>query len=159
MIFVTLGSQKFQFNRLLKAIDSQISLGAIIDNVFAQIGYSDYNPKNYESKKFLDRDEFQNKISECSLVITHSGTGAIISSLKANKKVIACPRLKMYGEHVDDHQVQIASEFSDLGLIEMCQNFDELPKYIDLAIHKSYATYQSHNSDYLANLEEYLNRL
>ncbi len=47
MIFITLGSQKFQFNRLLKKIDNLIEIGVIQEEVFAQIGYSNYKPKNY----------------------------------------------------------------------------------------------------------------
>ena len=46
MIFVTLGSQKFQFNRLLIEIDRLIEEKYITDKVFAQIGYSDYKPKH-----------------------------------------------------------------------------------------------------------------
>ena len=43
MIFVTLGSQKFQFNRLLQAVDNLKT----DEEIFAQIGYSDYKNKNY----------------------------------------------------------------------------------------------------------------
>ena len=46
MIFVTLGSQKFQFNRLLKAVDELDT----DDEIFAQIGYSNYKPQNYAYK-------------------------------------------------------------------------------------------------------------
>ena len=42
MIFVTTGSQKFQFNRLLQKIDLLIEEGMIREEVFAQIGVSDY---------------------------------------------------------------------------------------------------------------------
>lgn len=59
MIFVTLGSQKFQFNRMLVEIDRLIDEGKIIDEVFAQIGASDYKPKNFEYKDFLTQDEFK----------------------------------------------------------------------------------------------------
>ena len=52
MVFITLGSQKFQFNRLLKKIDKLLEEKIIKDNVFAQIGYSDYSPLNYEFKQF-----------------------------------------------------------------------------------------------------------
>ena len=34
MIFVTVGSQKFQFNRLLKEVDELIETGKIKDDVF-----------------------------------------------------------------------------------------------------------------------------
>lgn len=47
MIFVTVGSQKFQFNRLLKEIDNLIQEGKIQEEVLHKIGASDYKPKNY----------------------------------------------------------------------------------------------------------------
>ena len=46
MIFITVGSQKFQFNRLLEQIDLLIENKIIKEEVFAQIGSSDYIPKN-----------------------------------------------------------------------------------------------------------------
>ena len=42
MIFITLGSQKFQFDRLLKEVDRLIADGVIQEKVFAQIGASEY---------------------------------------------------------------------------------------------------------------------
>ena len=105
-IFITLGSQKFQFNRLLKAVDELCEKGTIdAEDVFAQIGYSDYIPKNFSYKKFLDRDEFSNEMEKANIVITHGGTGAIIGAVKKGKKVIAVPRRAKYGEHVDDHSL------------------------------------------------------
>lgn len=86
MIFITLGSQKFQFNRLLKEIDALILDGVIKDEVFAQTGYSDYRPKNFNFKNFLDRDEFALMMQKANLVITHGGTGAIIGAVKKEKK-------------------------------------------------------------------------
>ena len=123
MIFVTLGSQKFQFDRLLQAVDELKT----DEEIFAQIGYSNYEPQNYEYKKFLDRDEFENVMDKADIVITHGGTGAIIGAVKKGKKVIAVPRLKKYGEHVDDHQLQLVEQFKDLNLICACKNVDKLP--------------------------------
>ena len=114
MIFVTLGSQKFQFNRLLIEIDRLVEEGKITEEVFAQTGYSDYEPKNYEYKNFLDRDEFSDIMGKCDKVITHGGTGAIIGAVKKEKKVIAVSRLSKFGEHVDDHQLQIIEQFEEM---------------------------------------------
>lgn len=86
MIFVTLGSQKFQFNRLLKEIDILVKEKIIKDDVFAQIGYSDYLPQNYQYKKFLNRDEFAEMEGKADVVITHGGTGAIIGAVKKARK-------------------------------------------------------------------------
>lgn len=62
MIFIILGSQKFQFNRLLKEIDQLIEEDYIKEEVFAQIGVSTYKPNNFFYKNFLDRKEFQKNI-------------------------------------------------------------------------------------------------
>ena len=64
MILVIVGSQKFQFNRLLMKIDELIDKGVIKEKVFAQVGYSDYIPRNFEYKKFLDREEMANIIDK-----------------------------------------------------------------------------------------------
>ena len=93
MIFVTTGSQKFQFNRLLQKIDRLIEEGIVGEEVFAQIGESDYQPRHYEYCRFLDRESFAEKMRECRMVITHGGTGVIIGAVKQRKKVIAVPRL------------------------------------------------------------------
>ena len=93
MIFVTLGSQKFQFDRLLKEIDRLCECGIIKEKVYAQTGESNYEPINYEYRKFMDRKEFQKYMDECETVITHGGTGAIITAIKKGKKGIAVARL------------------------------------------------------------------
>ncbi len=126
MIFVTLGSQKFQFNRLLKKLDELVERKIITEKIYAQIGASDYVPKHYEYKDFLNRNEFEDKTRECDLFITHGGTGAIIGAVKKGKKVIAVPRLAKYGEHVDDHQLQLLEQFQDMNIIETCVDLDEL---------------------------------
>ena len=122
-IFITLGSQKFQFNRLLIAVDKLCEKKIICgEDVFAQIGYSDYVPKNYRYNNFLDREEFSMEMGKADIVITHGGTGAIIGAVKKEKKVIAVPRLAKYGEHVDDHQLQLIKQFDDLNLICPCRD-------------------------------------
>ena len=122
-IFITLGSQKFQFNRLLIAVDKLCEKKIICgEDVFAQIGYSDYVPPNYRYNNFLDREEFSMEMGKADIVITHGGTGAIIGAVKKEKKVIAVPRLAKYGEHVDDHQLQLIKQFDDLNLICPCRD-------------------------------------
>ena len=54
-------------------------------------------------------------MEKANIVITHGGTGAIIGAVKKGKKVIAVPRLAKYGEHVDDHQLQLIKKFDDLA--------------------------------------------
>ena len=151
MIFVTLGSQKFQFNRLLRALD-ELSLD---EKIFAQIGYSDYHPKNYEDKEFLDRVEFSLMMDKSDIVITHGGTGAIMSALKKEKKVIAVPRLAKYGEHVDDHQLQLIEQFKDLDLIYSCENMD-LENALKTVRNHEYKKYKSNTEKIIKSLEDFI---
>lgn len=156
-IFITLGSQKFQFNRLLKAVDELCEKG-IIDakSVFAQIGYSDYLPKNFYYKKFLDRDEFSTEMSKAEIVITHGGTGAIIGAVKKGKKVIAVPRLAKYGEHVDDHQLQLIKQFDNLNLICSCQDTSELETALKIVNLTKYNNYKSNTINIINSIENYI---
>ena len=156
MIFVTLGSQKFQFNRLLKKIDELIDKGVINEKVFAQSGYSDYIPKCYEYKQFLDRDEFSDLIEKCDMVITHGGTGVIINAVKKGKKVIAAPRLARFGEHVDDHQLQLLDQFKEMNMIESCYDIDSLENSYITAQNKTYNSYSSNTQVIIDDIEKYI---
>lgn len=159
MIFVTLGSQKFQFNRLLIEIDRLIEEGKITEKVFAQTGYSDYKPKNYKFNKFLNRDEFNDIMSKCDKVITHGGTGAIIGAVKKGKKVIAIPRLSKYGEHVDDHQLQITKQFSDMNLSRSINKIDELEECLVEIEKLKFNSYVSNNKNILSSLEDFIEKI
>lgn len=156
MIFITLGSQKFQFNRLLKAVDEQVANGRIKDQIFAQIGASDYKPQHYEYKDFLNRDEFADWQNKADIVITHGGTGAIIGAIKKGKKVIAVPRLAKYGEHVDDHQLQLISQFKELDLICVCQDCNMLCEAIEVVKNTEFASYQSNTDRIIESIEKYI---
>lgn len=156
MIFITLGSQKFQFNRLLRAVDEQVADGKINDSVFAQIGYSDYKPKNYEFRDFLDREEFTNEISKADIVVTHGGTGAIIGAVKKGKKVIAVPRRAEYGEHVDDHQLQLVNQFRELDLILECDDCDKIFEAVETVRQTNYKSYQSNTKRIIESIEKFI---
>ena len=156
MVFVTLGSQKFQFNRLLKKIDELITQGIIKEKVFAQIGASDYQPKNYSFERFLDRDAFSQKISECNVVITHGGTGVIIGAVKKGKKVIAVPRLAQYDEHVDDHQLQLLHQFDELGIILACYDLEEIGAMYQSLEHIELKPYKSNTDAIVSSIDEFI---
>ena len=133
MILVTLGTQDKQFFRLLKAIDEQIEKGNIKDKVIVQAGYnaSRYETKNMEMFDLIDREEFGKLVNECDYLITHGGEGSILNGVRLGKKIIACPRLAKYGEHLNDHQVQIVTEFSNLGYILPFNEDDDLGDVIN----------------------------
>lgn len=108
MIFVIVGSQKFPFERLIREMDRLKGEGKITDAVVAQIGVCSYEPRYMEWHRFLDKEKFDQNIEKCDLLVTHAGEGSIMTGLIKGKQVIAVPRYKHFGEHVSDHQLEIA---------------------------------------------------
>ena len=132
MIFVTVGTQKFQMDRLIRTIDALA--GCSKEQFFVQSGHSEYVPKYCEYSPFLDRDTMNKKVDQCSLVICHAGVGSILLGLKKGKKVIVVPRLEKFGEHVDDHQVEIAKSFANAGYIKSVEDVSALADVIQECI-------------------------
>ena len=159
MIFVTLGSQKFQFDRLLKKIDELVENGIIQEEVYAQIGASIYEPKHYAFDRFMDRQKFAEVMDSCNTVITHGGTGVIIGAVKKGKKVIAVPRLAKFGEHVDDHQLQLMKQFDDLQIICACYDMECLGELYLALETMTFRPYVSNTHVIIASIEEYLKTL
>ena len=117
MILVMLGTQNNSFHRLLEEIDKLINDGQIKEEVVVQAGYTKYESANMKIFDFISSEELEKLEQEASCIITHGGVGSIISSVEKDKKVIAVPRLKQYGEHVNDHQLDIVQSFDKLGYI------------------------------------------
>lgn len=156
MIFVTVGSQKFQFNRLLEEVDRLIENGNIQEEVFGQIGVSDYKPRNYKYKDFMTQEEFNEYLDRANIIITHAGTGVIVNAIKKEKKVIGVPRLAKYEEHVDDHQMQLIKKFTEMNLIEACNDINDLEAKIKSIKNKNFTKYKSNNDKFLQNIKEYI---
>ncbi len=108
LIFVTVGTHTEGFDRLIKEVDGLKGRGKIKEDVIMQIGNTKYEPKNckwfrFESfKKILELNE------DASVVIAHAGAGCIVTALGFAKPLVVVPRYKKFGEHVDDHQLDIA---------------------------------------------------
>lgn len=155
LILVTLGTQDKKFYRILEAVQKQIDNKNIKNRVVVQAGCSsDFESKDMEIFDLIPMDEFDKLISECDLLITHGGVGSIITGLKNNKKVIAVARLKKYGEHENDHQLQIIDNFTKEGYILSLDNFDDLDKKIIEANNFKPKKYKSNTKNMIKIIEK-----
>lgn len=119
MIFVTVGSRQYQFDRLFKRLDELYQDEILTEEMFAQTGASTYHPSHYAYKDFITPEEFDEKIEEANIVVSHGASGSIMKALNAGKKVIAVTRLEKYNEHINDHQIQNNEAFSSNGYVLM----------------------------------------
>ena len=106
VIFVTVGSRGYPFDRLFRKLDNLYEDGTLTEEMFAQIGTSTYKPKHYRYENFISQEEFTEKIYKADIIVSHGASGSIMKALNAGKKVIAVTRLEKYGEHINDHQIQ-----------------------------------------------------
>ncbi|MDI6644160.1 MAG: PssE/Cps14G family polysaccharide biosynthesis glycosyltransferase [Methanobacteriaceae archaeon] len=129
MIFVTVGTHNQGFERLIKKMD-EIAPN-LDDEVIMQIGYTDYNPKNVEWFKFLEYNDINNLYDKADLIVSHAGAGTLLDSLNYQKPIIVVPRLKKFGEIIDDQQLELAEalgkrnrviSINDIADLERCIN-------------------------------------
>ena len=126
MILVLLGTQNNSFYRLLEEVQKCIDEDIIKDKVIVQAGSTKFESKDMEVFNLIEQDKFNILMEQADTIISHGGVGSIVTAVKLGKKVIAVPRLKQYGEHVIDHQIQIVETFSNQGFIKGIKDVSEL---------------------------------
>ena len=125
MIFLTVGTQ-FPFDRLVKAVDDVCEQGLFNEEIFAQIGDSSYQPRNFKYVKFLEKIHFDCRFKDASAIISHVGIGAVTMAIKYSKPLLVLPRSARHGEIVNDHQLYTAKKFEQLGCILAAYETEDL---------------------------------
>jgi len=110
MIFVTVGNsiKGVEFYRLIREID-EIARD-LNEEVVAQIGFIEEHPKNIKYFSYLNYVEILEYFRKSSIIIGHCGVGTVINGLAFKKPIILVPRSRTYGEHIDDHQFELADK-------------------------------------------------
>ena len=116
MIFLTVGTQ-FPFDRLVKAVDKAAGTNGFDEQIVAQIGDTSYCPENFEAAPSVDKAVFDQHFNGADSIISHAGMGTITMALDHRKPLLVMPRLKKYGEVVNNHQLAIAKKFEQLGYL------------------------------------------
>jgi len=106
LIFVTVGNDFRDFSRLIKKVDEITP--HLPHEIVIQRGYSRYRPQNTKHFDFVPIDTAMEYIKMSELVISHAGIGTIILCKEYGIPIIILPRRKKYGEHMNDHQMEIA---------------------------------------------------
>jgi UDP-N-acetylglucosamine transferase subunit ALG13 len=127
---VLLGTNPYSFSRLAKAADAYAAQTG--EEVFIQLGHTDYLPEKAKFNKFLARGELLVKIEGAEVVVTQGGCGSLADCLRAGKKVVAVPRKPELGE-APDRQEELVRELERLGRLVGVYEIAELPEAISKA--------------------------
>jgi UDP-N-acetylglucosamine transferase subunit ALG13 len=125
MIFLTVGTQ-FPFDRLVKAVDKAAGTNGFNEQIVAQIGDSSYCPKHFEATSSVEKAVFDQHFNKADSIICHAGMGTITMALDHRKPLLVMPRLKKYGEVVNDHQLAIAKKFEQLGYLLVAYSAEDV---------------------------------
>jgi UDP-N-acetylglucosamine transferase subunit ALG13 len=129
VIFVTVGAQ-MPFDRMIRAVDDWAAARGRRD-VFAQIGETEYRPKQIEWSALLDPAQFRAKVEQASVLVAHAGMGSILTALEVGKPILVMPRRGDLRETRNDHQVATAKRFLELGKVAVAFDEHELPAKLD----------------------------
>jgi UDP-N-acetylglucosamine transferase subunit ALG13 len=126
MILVTVGASHFPFDRLLRAVDGL----STTEELVVQHGPSLVRPAGARCVEFMSFDKVSTLVQEARVVVTHAGVGSILLSLTHGKRPVVVPRLRSFGETVDDHQAECARRFDRTGLVTLVED----PEGLALAV-------------------------
>lgn len=118
MIFVTLGTHEQPFDRALDLVANLAPRDTVLVQHGATRPRSDLS--GVEWAEYLDWAPLTARMRDADVVITHAGVGSAVTAIRAGKKPVLVPRLARYGEHVDDHQLQLAERLAKFGLAVVC---------------------------------------
>lgn len=116
-VFVTVGTAgRYEFRRLL---DRLVAVLPAHCEVVWQTGSTSVAGLGIEARPMMTDAEFQEEIVRADVVVAHAGCGTLLRCLDLGKAPVLVPRRAAHGEHVDDHQVQLARTASAQGLAVM----------------------------------------
>lgn len=127
-VVVTLGSYRgFGFRRLVERLIRILPPEA---DVLWQTGETDVSDLPIDGRVAVPEAELSEAMREADAVVAHAGVGAALAACEVGKCPILVPRRSARGEHVDDHQTQIAAELSSRSLAQSVEaddlSFDHL---------------------------------
>jgi UDP-N-acetylglucosamine transferase subunit ALG13 len=158
LIFVVLGTHELPFTRLLKEVEELKKSGNITEEIIVQSGHTKYESDVMTLKPFVSYEEMEDLFEKARLVITHAGTGSVVTGLKKGKKVIAVARLQKYGEHNDDHQLELVDVFLEKGYILTWMENESLAEVLKQVDTFEPAPFKSGKKQMLSILEDFIEK-
>ena len=125
MIFATVGTHHQPFPRFVAA------LAPVAARTRLQFGHTPPPAGMAEASAFLPFPEILAAMDAAEAVVTHAGVGSLLCARDAGHVPIVVPRLRRLGEHVDDHQVELARALEPTGQVLVLWEDGDLPSLLE----------------------------
>ena len=162
MIFVTVGTHEQPFTRLVEYMDNWAANHD--EEVLIQTGFTRYEPKHCKWQTLFHQKEVYELNEKARIVITHGGPSCYIDVLRAGKNPIVVPRRHEFGEHIDNHQLEVGREFSkrngNIILIEDIETLgDAIENYDKITESMKDKPFVPHSGEFCVALTKIIDRL
>lgn len=131
MILVTVGTEQYPFNSLMDWISLLMKEGIITEEVVIQYGSSTRLPDDVKISKVMPEAQFKKTVEKANAVIAHCGEGSALLLEEFDKPYILVPRTSRFHEHVDNHQLEMADELENQGIL-VARSPADLVKFLKL---------------------------
>lgn len=129
MIFATVGSHpSYKFDRFLRALES-----VQVDDLTVQYGPGEPPTNVDRTVQWMSFAEILEQIDRASHVVSHAGVGTILCAIRAGHVPIVLPRLRRFGETVDDHQLELGRALASTGRVILVEDAGELGAALEQA--------------------------
>jgi UDP-N-acetylglucosamine transferase subunit ALG13 len=105
-----------------------------------QHGPSKIRPHGARSVDYLPFEDFDSLVAAVRVVVTHAGIGSVAAALAHGRRPVVVPRLRRFGEAVDDHQSSFARRLEDARLVTVVEDLDRLPEVVAASDHSAQPT-------------------
>lgn len=120
MILVTVGTERYPFDRLMQWLDQLVKQNLICpqqEEIIVQYGSCTITTiegiTTYSKLKVTD---FHALVNRARIIVAHCGEGTLDLLASINKPFILVPRSHSFQEHVDNHQVELANQLAKQGV-------------------------------------------
>jgi len=127
VIFATVGTHAQPFTRFLDA------LATLPGDVVVQYGHNPPPAGVREAVAFMPFHVLNEHMRAADVVVTHAGVGSVLCAREAGHVPVVVPRLHRYGEHVDDHQLELVEALGADGHVIPVTDMSELPAAVERA--------------------------
>ncbi len=132
MILISAGTLHRPFDRLLKASLNIFRNSS--EKIIVQRGAADSiknYPDHFSVTDLIPYHKMLNLYQQANLVISAAGEKSVIDILRNSRyKPILFPRLKKFGEHIDNQQLKIAKTLEGKGLALLAANKIQLNEIV-----------------------------
>lgn len=160
VIFLTVGSQ-MPFDRLVRAVDAWAGADAVNQEVVAQIGDSELQPRHMRHCRVMEPKVFRKTCEDAEFIVGHAGMGTVLTALDLCKPLLILPRRGDLQETRNDHQLATARSLaSRLGVWVAWDDTDLIRLLEHLAVMTNRPVPKTAQADprLLAGLREFIRR-